>query len=243
MKVDWLIESLRFTIFYGGEDSDPAPLWKRVTGEDPEEVRSQPKRKSLVEEGRWIDGKLTTGMANERLDVVYVGEQKEDDPGYASVGDFNTAIKHFRQAIGVVTSIERPVRRIAFGAAFFRPTPDREQGYRELNELLHDVTLDPEGSRDFLYRINRPRTVNIADAAVIINRLSTWAASVRKSLRLEQSGDMEVVKTSDPQVAVRVEVDVNTDPTAGPFDRPQVEAIADRLIEFGKEISERGDVK
>ncbi len=137
-----------------------------------------------------------------------------------------------------------PVSRLAFGAVLAQPVGDRRSGYLQIAGYLPEVTLDPDGSSDFAYQINRPR-----DSATIpgltINRLTKWSVMLFERFRINV-GKIEVTAKgyTIQESACRLELDINTSQDyRGAFPHELLPQLFQELVALGKEIAERGDIR
>jgi len=141
--------------------------------------------------------------------------------------------------------IAPPVVRLAYGATLFEPVPDRQTGYRRLSQLV-PVQIDPVGSEDFLYQINRPRTSRTGLPGLTINRLSKWSVAAFQNFVLMFT--IPPVQPAQPQagrpeIACRIELDINTAPSyTNELPHERLGEIFRELIDVGSEIADRGDV-
>jgi len=133
-------------------------------------------------------------------------------------------------------------KRVAFGCVLTRAAESREAGYRWISNLLPAITLDPKGSSDFSYSINRPRQSTSGIEGLNINRLSKWSVARLRSMRLQQATGEEPL--SAPELfACRVELDVNSVPEFPvELSSSQLESLIHELIELGIEIALKGDL-
>jgi hypothetical protein len=155
------------------------------------------------------------------------------------LGDVEVALQRFQKEVfSWLENSPIPIVRIAFGGVAFIPVANKREGYEALDEFLPNVTLDAEASRDFQYRINRPRLARIEEEDIIINRLTTWSVR-RTEIR---TGDA----VSAPYVQVErasCELDINsTGERVGPLTKQQVMKLSSTLVDFGLELLEQGDV-
>jgi hypothetical protein len=241
----WSVDALRFTSLYNsGADFKKDFSWEKVTGTEPHEQRLQ--ATSVTEEGEWQKGRLLAISAPNRFDWIY--SQKQTDPETLELGPlgaFRDAIECFAPIIRKWLPFSRQPQRIAFAASLARKTDGRILSYNVLANYLPNVKIDPEVSRDFLYRINRPRTITLGNEQFLINRISTWSAIFRFAVNMMIAPNQ--VKSSgfgaETDHAVKLELDLSTDVT-------REEAISadlalnlfDVLIEDAVEISTKGDI-
>ena len=238
----WSTDSLRLTAFYPKPLENPESIWQRITGIEPEEIRNQPRLKTFNEEGAWEQAKLVTASSDLRADFLYTTPAQQDEQEtLLSIGTLDQARKRFQKVVETWLSLDHQAQRLAVGVVLFQPTTDRVSGYNLMSEYLPSVKIDAEGSRDFMYRINRPRQLSLGDRDVEVNRLTAWGALIRQSVFMFplQSG---VKKTSSPLHAVRVEMDINTAAEyEGTFGTEESRRIIEKLFDYADEIARTGD--
>jgi hypothetical protein len=139
-------------------------------------------------------------------------------------------------------------KRLALGAVLLRPVDSRQEGYERLGPYLKDaVKLDPNGSSDFRYTINRWRSSKVVPD-LRMNRLTTWFVWVWRPVKLtvRVRPDAEVSReqeAGEQQMACRLDLDVNTAPEfEGVFDPPRQGELLQELCELTEEIAAKGDV-
>ncbi len=138
-----------------------------------------------------------------------------------------------------------PLNRLAFGAVLLSPAESVPEAYRALDKLLPSVDIDPDRTRDLIYRINRRRSSRCGIEGLEVNRLSTWGMVSVSTIEMEISigGSEKVRQVEPPQYACRLEFDVNTTPEfGGELDKKKLPALLDELIELGSEIATEGDI-
>jgi len=162
-----------------------------------------------------------------------------------SIGPLGEASESFLLAMSKWSELEGcPLaRRLAFGAILNQAVPSKEEGYRLIEHYLPNVDLDPVGSSDFYYQINRPRDSTTGISGLRINRLARW--SILLQLRKVISfGPQGLSQASEPaRHAARVELDINTGQDfGGTISREQLRLVLNELVSLAREIASRGDV-
>jgi hypothetical protein len=100
--------------------------------------------------------------------------------------------------------------------------------------------IDPIGSSDLFYQINRPRDSRGKIPDLIINRLSKWSILALQIAAIDSRGSM--VK-GNKRLSCRLELDISTSGEyCGTIDRKAIAPVFKELVELGKEISEKGDI-
>ncbi len=138
-----------------------------------------------------------------------------------------------------------PIGRLAFVGRLVLPTTTREESYDLLGHYLKAVQVDRD-SREFQYRINRPRQSSSGIPGLTINRLTTWSS-------LMLNVHIQVHPTTDPTTVTPVgantfrgcllQLDINTDPDVRELPGESVPSLWQELVELGSEIAEHGDIR
>lgn len=245
-KVDlatWQAESLRVTCFPSSvTDINSKNWWLDVIGEQPENTIIRAKDGFRQEEGHVNGQKVILGIQPIRTDWLMV---PNDEGGETSIGSFQAGLNSFITIMSSWLKISPPLRRLAFGTVLVFPIDSRQLGYELLGNYLPNVKLDPVGSSDFLYQINRPRSSQTAISDLLINRLSKWSV-LRRGLvgfELSPTTPMASVVPSSETLACRVELDINTSADyKGDLPSDKLLEIFNELIDLTKEIALEGDI-
>jgi hypothetical protein len=244
---DWAADQVRLTVFPmpgGRVPSDE--WWQYVTDSEPDEITINPKTRSGVIQGSWGPGKLILKTEPERIDWILVPAD-QDLAEFAAVNEF-PSLGSACEAIARFSVIaERwlgredipDLARIAFGATFVHPEPDRRTGYLRLPDYL-PVRVDPESS-DFLYQINLPRLDSRSGVEGLrLNRLSKWGVAGHKLVSVVAPAQGQI-QTSPTVFATRVELDVNTVPDfPGPISRAHLVDLYRELVSAGQSVVANG---
>jgi hypothetical protein len=244
----WRAGGLRLTVLRTPtSEATPTDWWAKIVGVEPESRTSKPKAGELLEQGSFAEGSLVLATRPERIDWQYVATRKEDAIiGFPDVGPLRVAADAFVPPMMKWLEVCPPASRLAFGASLFLSVGGREEGYAKLAEYLHSVKMDPKGSSDFTYQINRSRNSKVVEG-LSVNRLSRWdvASSGRVQIQVTPTAQMKMTAQSLPgmEFAIHAELDINTAAEfAGDLPPGNLRAILDELVGFAIEISEQGDV-
>lgn len=241
--IEWKAESLRMTAFPspGSVLGEPPNWWETAVGEPPENRVSQPKVAVTQEQGRFSTGVLTLISQPGRIDWLLTGPDKAE-----VVGPFEESVETFVPLIIRWFGDAPTLQRMAFGAVLRLPVKDRTDGYQKLSSYLHHVELDPEGSTEFLYQINRPRKSRSGIETLSINRLSKWSvAFTQQATYMVQSPEAAQFQLTNLQKDsyCRLELDINTAPDIqGDLPATDLPEILNELVELGREIATNGDI-
>lgn len=244
----WQAESLRMTAFYNPQNKVSASSWwNEIVGGEPETRIFRPKEGIQREDGPFGQGKLILTVEPVRIDWshIIVSDRESQAGGIPTLGSFPDSLDKFIPLMKQWFELETcpPVQRLAFGAILLQPVENLQVGYRQLSLYLQRyVQLDPEGSSDFLYSINRSRDSACGVEGLRINRLSKWSVASLKSFGLSIPPTSLMYFPGPEQFACRLELDINTVPDfPGEFSQEELPKIFQELVDFGKEIAEKGD--
>ena len=232
---DWDVEFLRLTAFTNeAVPSAAIEWWKESTGIEPASTASKPGLNVFSAEGQYQDMTFALNIGPGRVDWL-AGPIPTSDTIMPSMGDFVAASGKFLSVLQPWLSVPPlNVSRIAYGVTVKLPTLDKIDAYTKIAALLPALTIDPVGSRDLNYSINRPRQSSVVNE-LRINRLSKW--SVVTLTLLTPASTLIPQKTF-----CRLELDINTDlESTGPFAGVAAE-IVNEMNAFSTEILEHGDV-
>lgn len=239
----WQAQTLRVTAFPSPDvQIDETTWWVDLVGDTPETRVSLPKKGQAQEEGSFQEGRLALRIRPNRIDWLFTPPEQEFE-GFAVIGSFIESLGSFSRVILQWFSLETcpSVRRLAFGAILLLPVEDRLAGHRQISAYLPSVRLDPEGSSDFSYRINRPRDSGSGITDLRINRLSKWSVATQRELSISPSG-AEYFPRQD-SFACQLELDINTTPDfQGELAQEQLPDVFRELVDLGKEIAEQGEI-
>jgi hypothetical protein len=240
----WSIELLRLTSYPSPDAIVKDPDWWNIlVGELPEKRISQPKIGGVTESGPYKNGVLSLDMNPSKLHWTYKPVQSEGDP-FPIFEDYQATLESFSELMKKWFELsDCPItRRLAFGAQFSLEVGSKIDGYKYLDKYLHAVKIDPDGSSDLFYQINRPRLIDFNETKISINRLAKWLILGVQIIR------MEFPKGSQTRIGekvhfCRVEVDINTDKDfEGTFSNQEQKQLWNILQENGIEITEKGDI-
>lgn len=244
----WSAQILRATVFPTKPvEVDGLKWWEELIGHVPDTTVSRPKAGELKEQGQYEGSNLTLSVSPTRVDWWYTGvsdsEREEENP-FSVMGTFPEGLGSFRPLMLRWLDSSCPaIRRLAFGATLVRSVETREDGYRFLAPYLPRVALDPEGSSDFSYQINRPRESSVL-SGLRLNRLSKWYVSLTRVHTIEAglAGEPQV-RRSEPQHAALLEVDINTAAEfEGSLPSDRLAPLLEELIGLGVELALEGDI-
>ena len=245
----WETLGLRLTAFRAPEPLAQQPTWwQDVVGTPPEKVTSQPRLGLLTEEGPYGGGTLSLQVQADRVDWTLAGsvEQAVEVLEPPSLGSFPDAVTVFVKPLLQWLTTCGPVNRLAFGAVLSQPADSREAGYARIADYLYRyVKIDPVGSSDFLYQINRPRESTVGFPGLRINRLNKWSVTLLTRLRIAVTPQGATgVPSSAGQSACRLELDINSVPNESGADLPHdtLPQLLNELVALGQEIATRGDI-
>lgn len=245
--IDWQAESFRLTAFLSPSTQiREQDWWKKLTGDSPDRKTSEPKAGIQQEEGRFkdeqTDGQLVLTIQPTRIDWQLVPLLDDPNSVVPAIGTFSESVNLFLKLMLRWLENSPSIQRLAFGAVLNKPVNSSKEGYKQISSYL-SFDLD-ENSSDFLYQINRPRkstSTGISD--LLINRLSKWSVSILAGFAFDPSKPEQYI-TRPPQFSVRLELDINTTPDFSiERNSESLPEIFQELVEMGKEIATKGDIK
>jgi hypothetical protein len=249
MTLDWQAEGLRLTAFLAPSAQPKGDAWwEYVTGNPPDTHTSKPALGQLVDVGPFNDKTLTLSIQAGRIDWLLSPSQdvvQDSSIVLKTVGSFPGVLDGYVQMMQEWLGKCPGVLRLAFGTTLLAPIESKPSGYQRLGRILPAVRLDPTGSEDFFYQINRPRIASGSFGSLKINRLSRWSvASLQRFSSSVALGSPTApqLQISSKIMACRLELDMST-----PNDRVeelQHKALPDifrRLTVMGTEIAAKGD--
>ena len=241
----WHAESLRLTAFWNADARvESQEWWAELVGRAPETRTSRPKAGEFLDQGPYEGGNLTLSIRPERVDwQLSPLIQEEEDPSFLEIGPMSTSFPPFIDTMKRWLSKGAPITRLALGVVLHLPAPSKEKGYERLASFLKTVTIDPKGSSDFLYQINRPRKTTVGITELTINRLSIWSVAASKRFRVVASADGAETWNSPAAHSCRLQVDVNTPSDyKGNLPAAKLHPLLDELVDLALEISTKGDI-
>jgi len=242
--MDWQTATLRLTSFpIPSVKLDEASWWSEVV-QKPSEAKLQ-KLSLYRETSAFENGKLILEVQPGRIDWLYRGPEMntENLESLPLTGPFPSSLEVFSKLMLRWLSIKSypPTKRIAFGAVLFQPIETVKSGYQRIIPFLPSVKLDPEGSSDFMFQINRARASKTGITGLKVNRLSKWSVGSMKLVAIE-STMLEDVAFHE-QVFCSLELDINTaQEFKGELPQDRLSKIYTELTSLGKEIAEKGDI-
>jgi hypothetical protein len=244
----WHVGSTRVTAFTAEPTrAEGLSWWIDLVGYPPETVASRPRAGLHQEEGEFEGRRLSLQVQPERIDwnLAPVVKITEEEPASLPLaGPFPEVLGSLLKIATRWLPVAPPITRLAFGAVLAQPVEDRRTGYVQIAKYLHSLTLDPDGSSDFLYQINRPRPSKVGVEGLRVNRLSKWSVLLfqRFSVTLGKTA-ITTVGLASGDSACRLEVDINTAPEfEGVLPVDRLSAILQELVDLGREIAEKGDI-
>ena len=222
--------------------------WTELTGEPPETKVYKPRTRAHQEMGPFEQGKLSLITEPTRIDWRYevVDSEELTSEMLPTIGSFPDIKGNFTQPMRQWLELDTcpSIQRLAFGAILLQSVKNRQSGYSLLSNYLPNIRLDPDGSSDFMYQINRPRFSNLGIEGLSINRLTKWSVLTIKSGIVKPEKLFLDRIPIEEHFACRLELDINTfqDFDKG-FLREQLPLVFSELVELGEEITVNGDIQ
>jgi hypothetical protein len=240
----WRLTNLRFTGFMSAHQAVALPeMFAAVAGADPEVDQTNRNEGSRTLSGAYGTFVFNLVLQSSRIDAVLMPHphHQEQDGGFPSLAPLPEGSERSRTFITAVLTRFSSFTRIAVAGTYILPQPDVPAAYRTLGNLL-PLKLDPNKSSDFMYRINRPRVLTIGDKAIVINRVSVWAAATLHTVSLNPPTGAQHEQI---QTAVQVQTDINTVPATdlSQFTLVAKLHLAENLEAMSAELPLRGDIE
>ena len=243
---NWRVESFRMTTFHQSTDEpaeDVAALWESVAGGKPEQVSLRSQEDLTLVEGLYGGNRLVFTRRPDRIDWnLQCAPRPPNVPavGFITMGPLPDLVPLFLEISRKWLIISSGITRLAFGSVLLAATDDLPAANEKLNSLLPKVELDPTGSFDFFYQINRRRQSN-SNGQVVINRLSRWTITQGGSFEVDVQGNTE--PQFKAHFACRLELDINTAGALGSVVAGEAAVQSfEELVQLGREIAEKGDI-
>jgi hypothetical protein len=253
---DWLIESLRGTFFTAvSPHLAVREWWSLVSGTTSDALVVNEGPSGYAAAQAEIDDAtalLQVVCQPGRIDWNYaIGFQAPDPTGKITTLRSIPAqqgLEEFWRRLRPWMEIAPECNRLAVGCNARYPVASKEEGYVRLQNFLHNVRIDPTGSSDFLYQINRPRPATSVNFPLKINRLSKWQvvtpyfALGAVPLGPVASLSPSQLVASNPSHQCRVELDVNTAAdNSQVLDRVTLQRLSQEMVGIAGEILRQGD--
>jgi len=240
----WKVENLRMTAFINPADQpSDQNWWQEVTGESPENRNFQPQTGVKQDEGAFAGGRLVLIVNPFRVDWLLSATTNIPIISFPTIGQLNDSLVPFVEVMTKWLKINSNLHRLAFGAIVLLPFGSVQECHKHLKEYFPLNPFDLENAQDFNYQINRPRISKAFETSDLkINRLSSW--SVSTILRLEMPNTRDFLPSNATDFAVRLQLDINTVQDYIDFlPNDKLSEIFLELVELGKEIIQKGDIK
>ena len=240
-----MADQLRLTAFpVAPVATETEAWWQELFGVEPEfqEIRRAEGIQRL--EGPLGSNRITLVVRPDRIDWIVTPVANPQLPELPLIGDSSAEFTKFSELMKQWMASSPRIHRLAFGSNLIIKTADQKEAYQLLNRYLPAVELDCEESSDFLYSINRPRSIRLQGLEELkINRLSRWSA-IRASI-LATASQPSVSKLGQTEIfGCRVELDINTDADLeAQLPGDQLCYLLDVLVQYAAEIIEKGDIR
>lgn len=245
----WEAQSLRVTTFMR-PDSDFSGMrswWKQIVGSEPDEEVLRPNTGYLQQVGFLEENSLSLVIQRPvRVDWHLVAIQPSDGipQQLSSISSFPQVLQPFVAIAEKWFEVCPLAARLAFGANLFERVGDLKTGYMKMSGYLPAVIIDPVGSSDFFYQINRPRQLSVDIPNQRVNRLTKWSV-MRIKAGLFTVGPESASFSSEPQgdlFSCRLSLDISTTgESSGELPKSKLRDVLEELITLGRELAEGGE--
>lgn len=220
--------------------------WNDFVGLPPEAVVSRPKIGQYQAHGDFEGRRLRLQLQAGRIDWSLSGVLKttEEEFDLALLGPFPEVFTSLSRVVTPWLAKAPPLARFAFGANLVQPVENVRAGYVLLQKYLPGLPIDPDGSSDFLYQINRPRPSVTRIEGLRMNRLTKWSAQVAHRMTVLFGPSGVEARTLGEEAACRLQLDINTAPDFGrPLPPGELGVLLQEMFDLGREIAQKGDVR
>ncbi len=241
-SANWLTNSVRFTVFTNGIVPSPNDLFLEffrfeadaVTQRKAEFLSELTTVKGIVVYQMIVAGPKVDFSASAAIDP---SDGDQDLPCLPTEFEADT---FFQDAAKRIVRQLPNLTRMAVGKNLLLPVQGgKNESYETMGKFLPGVNVDPD-SKDFLYRINRPRDYNKGSVKTNINRLMTWNCG--EFQRKMFIGGVPAANSS-LGVVVSLTTDVNTAPGNLEFtNEADGNELIETLFKFSNEIALKGDI-
>lgn len=251
-KRDWRIQEYRYTIFPSSpilpvDDLDQ--WWTALIGSNPVEFNRRPAEAYSVVVGSAkfgeVDSKVIIEQLIDRFHLRIQTAPLPPDPDFPwpVIGQLKDTVTIFNDLVGRCCNLPlwpNQISRVALGSTLLLPVISREEGYSVLSDLLHYVEIDPVGSENFAYQINRPKSTKFGN----VNRLMHWMTTTMSgpiALKIEGT-QVDVQPTIEQKFAVKLAIDISTKiENADTIKAASQIEVYSVLLNLAMEIADRGD--
>lgn len=242
---EWQAVSMRITAFLRAVvPATPTEWWNSAVGSEPEAIASRPKAGEYQVQGA-VEGKQLTlhvlpGRIDWKLSALAKGAGEELTDFLISMGLLSESLASIRKLASTWLPGAPELVRLAFGAVLAQPTQSPHDAFVRLRRYLPAVTIDPDGTSDFLYQINRPRPSTSIQGRYI-NRLTKWSVLAAQRIIMPLGG--EAIRSVDEGTSCRLELDINTTPIVGDIlPTSGLTQLFTEMTDLASELAQRGDV-
>lgn len=247
MPDDWLVHLVRLSVFSTEMISPTESYWTGATGETEAENRTSGMGGKQYS-GRRHGGIVQLNFAGNRLDVLLAIDPEAARAGVlptvAPVSEVSPPFAAICRRL--LSHLEFPVGRLAFGGTYLLPAASREASYESVGSLITSLKVDPVRARDLLYRVNWP-VESAAVPGLSLNRLTTLSTIAFGQMMLHgNAGQMTMLPTAPDSFvyATSLEIDHNTPAErGGSFENDQLIPIFDELLELTSENLTSGEIQ
>lgn len=241
----WQVASMRITVFPREVvPTERLSWWDDVVGFPPETVVTRPKTGQYQALGEFEGRRLTLQIQPGLIDwsVSPLVKAAEEDPDIL-VGPFPDVLASLAKVAAPWLPSAPALTRFAFGAILVQPVENVRGGYVLIQRYLPSVVVDPDGSSDLFYQINRRRTSTSQIEGLRINRLSKWSVQVAQRVTVTLGTDGVAARTLGQEVGCRLELDINTaQDSASALPAERLVALLQELTDLATEIAQKGDI-
>lgn len=231
---EWLINSIRITIFRSQVESINHELFESVIGMDSDKTENDKKNlimtDELVRDDYIIKLKQSADRIHWFMDPI---ELKKSD--IDNLGMFKNAFERMYNELSLWLESLDDINRVGLGMIALFEVRDLENGFEKLDELLESVNVDPSNTSDFMYQVNRKEKINHD-----INRLGKWRLFTIRNIKISDLEDSKLNNGSQKQY-IFADLDINTPPQDKVFPSSEIKDLFEELKTAAEYTLENAD--
>lgn len=223
----WLAESFRASFFFPSTVPELKDVWARIAGGLPDAIVDRPAQGVRQASGAFGNGILWVNQFPGRADVVYTPKEPDQNElqtsPFVQVGAFLEAEPFFTEKLGPSLSSFIGSVRVAYNVAALIVKPSITEANRLFEQLMPDLSFDPENDNSVELQINKPKQIAELDG-LKVNRVFKWQVAEMQLIQIASANPVPSKLLASSMC--RLELDISTDHKGTiPFDANKSEKI------------------
>jgi hypothetical protein len=242
VRVGWLTEQIRVTLFPVHGRTVATNSWEGIVGTPPNQINREPALAVSQESGPFREGRLSLINQPDRSILVFSAEPFGPTPTteVLNLGEPEAAMTRFTPAIKKLLNSETVSSRVGVGVALISPVSSVSEGLRLVFNGLQ-MGRDTSDVLDFLFQINVPIPSTTLGGSVRLNRLAKWQVFSLQLITMMIGPEGGQVANSFAQPVIRLELDINTPPNySETCDAAKIGAVVDECLEAALTLVKEG---